>query len=172
MRCSFWNNLLRELASPRFSNRLGNIARTWNPHSLINIRTARKRITNGSSDTSRSPTKRLNFCWMVVGFIFKHQQPRLFDAIHIHFNLYWAGIDLIRHFHVIQTAISSLIAPKNSRHIHKGLRFVTTSQLIAHSQVFIISSLELLFKLRSRKINLLQLRLKGRMSTVVGPVSI
>ena len=49
----------------------------------------------------------------------------------------------------VQTTIGTLITTKNSRHIHQGLRFFATSQLITHGDIFVISRLQLFLEFRS-----------------------
>ena len=107
-----------------------------------------------------------------MSFIFEHEKPWFFHTINIHFNFNRAGIDFIRHFHVIQTTISTLITAKNSRHIHQGLRFFCTSQLITHGNILVISRLQLFFKFRSWEVDVFQLSLESCMTAVVRPVGI
>ena len=107
-----------------------------------------------------------------MSFVLEHKKPWFFDTIDIYFNFNRAGIDFIRHFHVIQTTISTLITAKNSRHIHQGLRFFCTSQLITHGNILVISRLQLFFKFRSREVDVFQLSLESCVTTVVRPVSI
>ena len=170
-RC-FRNHLLWQFTSTSFSNWCCNITSTWDTHGLVNIWTTWQWVTNGPTDTSSSPTKWFDLRWVVVRFILEHKKPWFFDTIDIYFNFNWAGIDFIRHFHVIQTTISTLIATKNSRHIHQGLRFFCTSQLITHGNIFVISRLQLFFKFRCWEVDILQLSLKSCVTAVVRPVSI
>src|SRR5690606_41845252 len=58
------------------------ICRTRYAHRLKNVSTPRQRIANCTTDTSGSAAKRLDFGWVVVGFIFELQQPFFFHAVH------------------------------------------------------------------------------------------
>ena len=107
-----------------------------------------------------------------MGFVLEHEKPWFFHTIDIHFDFDRASIDFVWHFHIVQTSISPLITTENSRHIHQGLRFFRTPQLITHGNILVISWLQLFLEFRSWEINLLQLSLKSRMTAVVRPVSV
>ena len=153
MSCCFRNYLLWQFTSTSFSNWGCNITSTWDTHRLVNVGAPWQWVTNGTTDTSSRSTKWFNLSWVVVGFVLEHEKPWFFDTIDIYFNFNRAGIDFIRHFHVIQTTISTLITTKNSRHIHQGLRFLCTSQLITHGNILVISRLQLFFKFRSWEVD-------------------
>ena len=115
------NDLLWQFPSASFRNRSCNITSAWDTHSLVNVWTPWQWVTNSPTDTSSRPTKWLNFRWVIVGFVLEHEEPRFLDTINVHFDFNRTGIDFVRHFHIVQTTISTLITTKNSRHIHQGL---------------------------------------------------
>ena len=172
VRRRFRDDLLWQFTSACFCYWCGNITCTWYTHSLVNIRTTWQRVTNSTTNTSCSSTERLNFRWVIVGFIFEHEQPRFFDAIYIYLNFNRAGIDFVRHFHVVQTTVSTLITTKDCRHIHKRLWLFRTSQFVTHGNIFIVSCLQLFLELRSWKVNIFQFCLKSRVTAMVRPVGI
>ena len=75
----FLTNLsLRKLAGDCLIVRDAGVGGTSDPHCLINIRTARKRIANTTAKTSGGPTERFDFGRVIVCFIFELDEPFLF----------------------------------------------------------------------------------------------
>ena len=113
------------------SNRNRRICGTGNTHSLIYITTTGKGITDRTAKTGSGATERLDFRWVIVGFILKEYKPflshRTFAVVHFHRNNYRAGIDLIGFFHIIQLAVFFQFSHRHQSQIHQTNEFVISS---------------------------------------------
>ena len=100
IRCLLCDGSLWKFSLQSRRNRLQNIRRTAQTHRLIHESTPRKRVTDSTAKTSRSPTKRLYFSRVIVCFVFEKKIPRLFFSIKLRLYFYRAGIDFIRNYKV------------------------------------------------------------------------
>ena len=161
---------LRQTARHRILNRRRRIGCTRDAHRLIHIGTAGQRITDRTAKTCRRTAERLNLRRMVMRLILEHQQPVLLLTIHIHLHLHRARIDLFTLVQIIQPADLPEILGTNRTKIHQGNRLSLPAGIDRLTQRFIL--LCRIFDIRRFNLNLVQARIKGRMTAVIRPVGI
>ena len=122
--CGAHKLLLRQLARHGILHRLCRIRRSGNTHSLVNISTSGKGITDRSAQTGSRTTERLNLCRMVVRLIFEINQPLFFFAVHLQGNNNRAGIDLIRLLLILQPALFFQLLHCHQGKIHQADKFI------------------------------------------------
>ena len=119
--------LLRKLAFNGFTPWHRRITCPCNSHGLVHICSSRKRISYGSTETSCSPAKGFYFRGVIVGFIFKINEPFLILAVHIHRNHYGACIYLLRFFLILKLSLCLKLFCGKKGHIHKADVLVTSA---------------------------------------------
>ena len=125
--CRRGNNFsLRKLARQCFLHRFKRISCPCNSHCGINIRPARKRVSYSSAYAGRRAAERLNFCRMVVCFVFEKQQPVLIFSFYIHLYFYRTGIYFFRLIKLTKLSVFFKIFYGNCRNIHKIHGLCTT----------------------------------------------
>ena len=96
----FLRNLrLRKLVGKSLLPPFQHISRTADPHCLINEAPSGQGVSNRSADTGTGSPKGLNFRRMIVGFIFKLNEPLLFLPIMLYSRKEGTGIVLGTDFH-------------------------------------------------------------------------
>ena len=124
--------LLGKFALQRICHRNGGIRCTCHTHCLIDIATAGKRITDGTTQTGSRTTERLDLRGMIVSFIFEEYQPLLGDrssavlVIHLHRNNDGAGVNLIGFLHIFQLAILFQLTHCHQGQIHQADKLILT----------------------------------------------
>ena len=121
---------LRKLSRKGFGKRRAGIAASCHTHSLIDIGASRKRITNSSAQTCGCTAKGFNFCGMVMGLIFKHNEPVLIPLILFCFNHNAARINFLGFIQIIKISCFPKMLHGQGCHIHKGdiFLFVTVNR--------------------------------------------
>ena len=93
--------LLRKLSRNRVFYRYGRIRRPGHAHCLVNIGTARERVTNRAAKAGCRASERLDFRRMVMRLVFKIDKPFLCLAVHLNRNHDGARIYLVGFFLVV-----------------------------------------------------------------------
>jgi hypothetical protein len=97
---------LRQFPGKRFGKRRARIAASGDPHGMVNIRAAGKRIAYRAAQTRGGAAERLNLGRMVVRLVLEHDQPVLFTPIvKLRFDDDTAGVDLVGYLKIIQNAL-------------------------------------------------------------------
>ena len=109
---------------------------------------------------------------VIMGFVFKHQEPGLFPAVDIDFYTNTAGIDLFGYFHIIQEAVLSLSASGYGGQIHQSHGFLLSSEFLPNAEVPGQSRLHQFPESSLGQTYLLNLCLECGMTAVVGPVGV
>ena len=94
--CTADKLLLGQLSFQCLVHGTGRVCRAGDTHGLINVRTAGQRVTDGAAQTGCCTAERLDLCGMVVGLIFKVDEPLLGLAVDLHRHHDAAGVDLVR----------------------------------------------------------------------------
>ena len=91
----FCNGSLRELPFSGLCYGFSRIGSTSDSHTLIHIGSPTERVSDGATQTSGSATERLDFCRMIVCFVFKHEESFLQTIRGSDSSLNTAGIDFL-----------------------------------------------------------------------------
>ena len=102
---SSYQFFLRKFSLHGIFHRYGGICCSGDTHSLVYIGTSGQRITDSASKAGSRTTERLDLCRMVVGLIFKVDQPLFFFSVYIYGNYNRAGINLFRFFLILKLAL-------------------------------------------------------------------
>ena len=86
---------LGELAGEGLGEGLQGVCRAGHAHGGVDIRPTRQGIADGAADAGGRAAEGLDLRGVVVGFVFKEQQPGLRLAVHLHSHLHGAGVDLL-----------------------------------------------------------------------------
>ena len=78
---------------------------------------------------------------VIVRFVLKQQQPRLFYAVRLNFYFYGAGVDFLRLVKLIELSVSLQIFDRNRRQIHKAYG-LCSAELPADGKVILIRPLQ------------------------------
>ena len=172
MRSLSRDHLLRKLSRDGLGNRLVDVSRSGHPHCLIDIGTPRERVSDGTTQTGRSTSERLDLRRMVVSLVLEHQEPFLRLPVHIHINEYAAGVVLLAHLHVIELPFLPEVTRSDCGHVHQIQAFVLASELLPHLQVKIEGPVDLLLDEGFLHIELLQFGGEGGVAAMVAPVGV
>ena len=74
---------------------------------------------------------------MVVRLVFEEEEPVLILSVHIHRNLYGAGVDLFRLIQTSELAGVLEVFCTDRTHVHKGNGTLIATELMAHGHVAI-----------------------------------
>ena len=158
---------LWQLALHGLLYRYGRITGTGDTHRLINIASARQRITDRATDTGGRTTERLDLGRVVMGLVLKEQEPVLILAIDIDLDLHGAGIDLLRLIELLELSFLLQHLRSEGTDIHEVDR-LRAVQLLAGCDVTIPCLLELWIS----EIDMIDRGQEGGMTAVIGPVGI
>ena len=95
------------------------VTRTGNTHSLINISTSRKRVTNSTAKASCRTAERFYLGWVVVSFVFKLNKPLFCLSVNCNRHFDRAGVDF---FAFIKVGNKSFLFERlhtYQSHVHK-----------------------------------------------------
>ena len=159
---------LRQLAGNGIFDRNERICCTGYTHSLINIGTARQRVTDCTAEAGCSTTERFNFRRVVVGFVLEHQNPVFFSACNVYLDFHRTSIDFFAFVQIVQLAVCLELLHCQCCHIHEGNRLGISAQFVADVQVSVIGFLNI----RSTDFNLFNIGGECGVTAVVRPVSV
>ena len=166
--CRCGNNLsLGQLAAQCFGNGCQGVACTCHTHCGIYIGTTAQRVTNGTAYTGSRAAKGFDFCGMVMGFIFKQQQPFFCFAFYVYINFHSAGIDFLGFIQLIQLAFLFQEFCYNRTHIHQ-IDGLCSADGFSGCQIFVICRLQG----RILKFDAVDGCLESSMAAVVRPIGI
>ena len=95
---------LRQLVLERLVQRDGRITGAGDTHCLINIGASGQRVADRTAQTGCRAAERLDLSRVVVGFVLKHQEPRLLLAVDVGIDTDGAGVDLLALVQIAQEA--------------------------------------------------------------------
>ena len=158
---------LRQLAGQRLRNRAQGIRRAGHAHGLVHIAAAGKGVANCAADTGGRAAEGFDLGRMVVRFVLKEQQPFLRFSVHVHIDLYGAGVDFLGFVEVGELARLFEIFGADGRHVHQrnGLAH-------AHRRAHGLIALKGSLRVRVVKGNVRKLRQKRGVPTVIRPIGI
>ena len=163
---------LREFARNGLGDLFPDVAGTGHAHRLIDVCTARERVAYGSAETGGGSSERLDFGRVVVGFVLELEQPFLDSAVHVHVNVYAAGIVFFADFEVIEYASGLERAGSYGGHIHKVQALAVASELFAELQVELQRAFYVFLDERLVHIYIRQLGGEGGVAAVVAPIGV
>ena len=102
---------------------------------MIDVGPAGKGVPDGAADTGSRTAERFDFGGVVVGFVFEHEEPRLYFTVHIHVHLYGAGVNFAGFLQVGQGSGMFQILCADGGYVHQGYGIVLQAQLQAHIQI-------------------------------------
>ena len=123
---------LRQLVLQRLAQRNRRIACTGHTHCLIYIASTGQRIANCAAKAGSSAAKRFDFCRMVMGFVFKHEQPRLFFAVYGCIDADGASVDFFALVQIRQAAALLEHFACNGADIHQRNRTLSSLLLAVY----------------------------------------
>ncbi len=122
----------------------------------------------GPADAGGCAAKRLDLGGVVMSFILEQVKPVFLMAVHVHLDLDGAGIDL---FGLVQPRKDSLVFEPlgpDGPHVHEAHRLAGAAQRLAQAQV----ALEGRLHARVIRGHLVQLRPKGGVAAMIGPIGV
>ena len=163
---------LGQLMLQCFTQRNGRITGAGDTHCLIDIASAGQRVTDCAAKAGCRAAERFNFRRVVMGFIFKHEQPRLFLAVHGCVNADGAGIDFLTHINIRQVAALLEHLCTGGTDIHQGNR--TLCSLFLAIDFDTASQITLIRCLDHRVFDIAAVNLgqEGGMTAMVRPVGV
>ena len=167
--CSGNDLLLWQFARDGFAEWGQRISSTGYAHCLIYIGTTGQWVTDRTAQTGSSAAEWLDFGWMVVGFVFEHQQPILIFAVNINGDLNGASVDLFGFVQISQFAVCFQSFCADGSQIHEADRFVSANvEFFTELEVFVVG----IFDVVAVDIYILNDGGECGMTAVVGPVGI
>ena len=118
---------LRKLALERLGYRLCRVACAGHAHGLIDIGTARERVSDGAADAGGSSAERLDLGRVVVRLVLEEEEPVLGLAVHIDRALDGAGIDLFGLIEGRKYSLVLQILGTNRAHVHEAERLLVAA---------------------------------------------
>ena len=115
---------LRKLSGQCLTHRTCRIRSTGNTHSLINVTSSRKRVTDRTSETRCGATKRFYLCRVIVCLILEADKPLLLYTVNLDRNNYRACIDLIGFFLVRKFALLFEFLHAHKRDVHQAYELI------------------------------------------------
>ena len=159
---------LRQLALERLGNRDGGVAGTGDAHSLIHIAAARERVTDGAAHAGGGTAEGLDLGRVVVGLVFKQEQPVLVLAIDVDLHLDGAGVDLLGFVDIGHDAGLLKVLGADGAHVHEADGLGVAAEFVAHLHVAVEGLLH--HGIVDRHV--VQDGAEGGVAAVVGPVGV
>ncbi len=162
---------LGELAGNGLGDGDGGVRRPGDPHGLVDVAPAGEGVPDGPADAGGRPAEGLNFGGVVVGLVFKHQQPLLLFPVHIHRDFNGAGVDLLRFIQVPENAGLFQVPGPHGGKVHEADRLLglpVPVDLPAHPQVVLVSGPDGLLL----NLHLVQNGAEGGVAAMVAPVGV
>ena len=163
---------LRQLAGKGFIKAYARIARAGYAHSLMDVCPAGQRIAYAAAYAGGCAAERFNLGWVIMGFVFEHQQPVLLLAINRSGNMYGAGVYFLAFVKLRQQAALFKHLCAYGSNVHKRLR--AFCGLLRAVNLNAGGNVSLICGPNSRVVNLHMVYVGGecRVAAMVGPVGI
>ena len=170
----FGNFSLGKLAGKCIGDGRRHVPRSGQAHGLIDIGSAGQGVANGAAETGRRAAVRLNFCRVIVGFVFKLQKPILNVAVMIHFDIDRAGVDFLGLIEIIKQSPGFDCFGADGSEVHQGHGpvGVFTKKSVARRVITSKSLLDAGVDGTSFKINIGKMRRKGGVPAMIRPIGI
>ena len=168
------NFALRQFAGQSIFHRYARVGSAGYAHSLIYIGTAGKRVADSAAETGCSTAERFNFRRVVMGFVFKQQQPFFGFAVNFNRHNNGAGVNFFRFVQIVQLAFGTQFFHADNGNVHQGNRAfgIGAVHFVACFHIFVKGSLYRLGVKPRLNFHIFNLRHKSGMAAVVRPVSI
>ncbi len=121
---------------------LARVAAAGHAHCLVHIRTARERIADCAAQAGCRTAKRLDLRWVVVRFVFEHDQVITRAILRINCVADRAGVDLLTLIKVLQLVPAFRVLGVDGRKVHQA-DVLFAAQVAPHIQVFLVHALRL-----------------------------
>ena len=166
--------LLRQFPFHGFLYGNRGIGRTGHTHGLIYVCSSGKGIPDGSAKTGGGAAEGLDLRGVIVGFVFKVDQPLFFHSVHIHRNHDAAGIDFLGLFLILQFPFRFQFSHGHQGQIHQADKLIFSSfeDFFPIRQILLIRSDDGLLVVAFLEIHLRQFCGEGGVAAVIGPVGI
>ena len=116
--------LLGELALHGLRVRHRGVRSPGDPHGLIDIGPAGKRVPDGPAQAGGRPAEGLDFRRVVVGLVLEVQEPLLFDPVHFNRDDDGAGIDFVGFLLIIELALGLELLGCKEGDVHEADVFI------------------------------------------------
>ena len=123
--CCLTDFNLWQFALDCFAYRYCRVCCTCKSHCLVNIASAAQRVTDCTAKTGCRTAERFNFCWVVVSFVFEHQQPFFLFAVDVHIDFYAASVDFFAFIKALELACAFEIFCTDCCKVHQCYGTVT-----------------------------------------------
>ena len=161
--------LLRQLALDGLLERGQRVARAGDAHRLIDVGAAGQRVADGAAQTGGRAAERLDLGRVVVGLVFKLQQPVLLLAVDVDLDLDRAGVDLLGLVQVLEQALLLEGFGADGGQVHQGHRLVLARvDGLAQLEIFVVGVPDVV----ALNLHVLDAGGEGGVAAVVGPVGI
>ena len=166
--------LLGQFALQRLGCGHRGICGAGHTHGLIYIGAARQRIADGPAQTGGRAAERLDLRGMVVGLVLKVHQPLFHFSVDLHRHHDGAGVDLVRLLLILELTFFFQFLHGHQRQIHQARELVLPAliDLLPVSQVLLVGALDGIAVIAVSKRHIRQLRAKGGVAAVIGPVGV
>ena len=160
----------------------GRVGRPGHPHGLVHIAPAGQGVSDRAAQACGCAAERLYLRGMVMGLVLEEHQPLLggrgsahIAVVYLHRHHHGAGVDLIGLFHVLQLSFLFQLPHGHQRQIHQADELIPGTlsvDLLPGVQIAAVSGLDGGTIVPFPELHLRQLRGKGGMAAVVGPIGV
>ena len=160
---------LGELALHRLGEGNRRVGRARHAHRLIDVAASRERVADRAAQTGGRAAERFDLGGVVVRLVFKHEQPVLLLAVHIHLDFHRAGVDLLALVEVGELPLRLERLRADHREVHQRHRLLFPGiELVPQGEVFF----KALFDVGGLDLHVFQVGEEGRVAAVVRPVGV
>ncbi len=163
---------LGKLSLHCLGHRLADVAGAGHAHGLIDICTARERVSDGSAQTGGSASEGLDFGGVVVGLVLELEEPGFLLAVHIHIHADAAGIVLLALLLVVEDTLFLQPAGSDGGQLHETEALTLASKFPAHGMELAELALDLALHEGVVHGDGVQLGVEGGVAAVVAPVGV
>ena len=158
---------LGQLPRQRLGDGLERVGRAGDAHGAVDVAAPGEGVADGAADAGGRAAEGLDLRGVVVGFVFKQEQPGLRPAVDIDGDLHGAGVDLLRLVELVELPGLFQGLDREGAHVHEG-NGLDAAQVFAGLEVVVKAGLNL----RVVKAYLVQGGGEGGMAAVIGPVGV
>ena len=166
------NHFLGEFSFQRFIHAGIDVSSPCNPHGLINITPARKRVSDCAAETCGRTSERFDFGRMVVCFVLELEKPFLGLAVNIDIDIYAACVVFLADLKIVKKPLLTQVPRPYGGHVHQTDVLFLPAEFLAHAEIFVIGFPHLVRNERIVYPDMLDHRSESRMAAMVAPVSI
>ena len=166
--------LLRQLARQRLAERTARGSSARHAHGLVDIRAARERIADGTTEAGGRAAERLDLRRMVVRLVLEHDEPIFLLAADVRLDDDAAGVDLLGLVEVIEQALLAQRLGADDGDVHQRDRAVRrlAVERIAVFLVLAVGSRQCWGEVAILDCDIVDGRRERRVTAVVRPVRV